>query len=210
MKPQPNDSPKPKPQLRRLVLVVLLAAMAAFGGGCVGWGSGALPPRLSTAEEARLKGAHLALTVGVERNQAPVYSDNLVKALRRTGLFVSVERLEQCTNPPALVARVERRIYGSTVIPLLTLLTFGIIPTNTEEETGYSFSFGSSTPSGQKVPVEYSYKGRTMLGWIAIFDGLSPDRILFPFAAENSRRFRDRLSLAILEHAEEIAAMAKK
>jgi hypothetical protein len=210
MKPQPNDWPKPKLQLRRLALVVPLVVMAAFGNGCVGWGSSALPPRLSTAEEAKLKGAHLPLTVGVERYEAPGYSDGLVKALRRTGMFVSVEHLEQCTNPPALVARVERRIYGSTVIPLWTLLTFGIIPTNTEEETGYSFSFSSSVPAAQKLPVECAYKGRTMLGWIALFDGLQPDRILFPFDAENSRRFRDRLSLTILEHTEEIAAMAKK
>ena len=112
-----------KRQLHFLLLALLLMAAAGFGSGCVGCASSALPPRLSAAEKAKLKGAHLPFTVGVERYVAPAYSDALVKALRNAGVFARVDHLERFTSPPALVARVERRIYGSTVIPVATLLT---------------------------------------------------------------------------------------
>jgi len=186
------------------LLMFLLVTAAIFGNGCVGCGSSTLPPRLTAAERARLKGAHLPFTVGVERHRYPAYSDALVKALRRTKVFDRVDHLDQFSTPPALVARVEREIYGSTMIPAATLLSFGLAPTTTEESFGYAFSLSPTREDAQRVPIEYSYRGRTTLGWVAMFHGLVPGYSVFPFDPERSRRFRGRLALAILDRADDI------
>ena len=192
-------------QHAQVVLLILLVVMAAvFGSGCVGCGSSTLPPRLTASERAKVKGARLPFTVGVERYEAPAYSDALVKALRGTEVFVRVDHLERFNSPPSLVARVERRIYGSTVVPVATLLSFGLIPTTTEESFGHAFSLSPPGREARRVPIEYSYRGRTTLGWVAIFHGLMPGYSVFPFDPESSRRFRGRLALAILDHADDI------
>jgi hypothetical protein len=179
-------------------LILLLVTIATFGGGCA---SSTLPPALSATEKARLKTARMAFTVGVETYQSPAYSDALVKALRDTGVFVRVDHLERFSSPPALVARVEREIYGSSAIPLWTLLTLGLVPTTTEESFGYAFSLSRPGQEAHRIPVEYSYRGRTTLGWEALFLRLTPNYSIDP---ESSPRFRDRLALAILDHEDEI------
>src|SRR6478736_3592367 len=128
---------------RPVLTSAFLVLLATITSGCVGWASSALPPRLTKAEKTRARQAHLPLTVGVERYEAPAYSDSLREALQRTKLFDRVDDLEQFSNPPSLVARVERRIYGSTSIPIYPLLTFGIIPDSVQETAGESFSLSS-------------------------------------------------------------------
>ena len=54
----------------------------------------------------------------------------------------------------------------------------------------------------QRVTIEYTYRGWTTLGWIALIDVFHPNRTILPFNPENSRRFRDHLRLEILEHEE--------
>ncbi|MDB6066947.1 MAG: hypothetical protein JWR26_3155 [Pedosphaera sp.] len=194
-------SQKTKRHPQFVPLTLLLVIMAVLGGGCVGVASSTLPPPLSATQKVRLKTARLPLTVGVERYKYPAYSDALVKALRNTGVFVRVDHLERFSSPPSLVARVERQISGSTVIPILTLLTFGIIPTTADETYGYAFSLGTPGREPQRVPVEYSYQGRVTLGWVSVFLWLTPGHSTFN--PEHNRRFRGRLALAILDHADE-------
>jgi hypothetical protein len=179
---------------------LLLVFVAVSASGCVGWASSALPPRLSKAEKARVRQAHLPLTVGVERYEAPAYSESLRKALQRTKLFGRVDDLERFSSPPSLVARVERRIYGSTAIPVYPLLTLGIIPMSVQETAGESFSLSPPDHPEQRVKIDYSYRGRTTLGWIALLDVFHPNRTVFPFDPEHSSHFRDHLRLSILEH----------
>ncbi|HWN94927.1 MAG TPA: hypothetical protein VNT99_07835 [Methylomirabilota bacterium] len=111
-----------------------------------------------------------------------------------------MDDLERFSSPPSLVARVERRIYGSTAIPVYPLLTFGIIPMSVQETAGESFSLSPPDRPEQRVLIEYRYRGRTTLGWIALLDIFHPNREVFPFNPERSGRFRDRLRLSILEH----------
>lgn len=186
--------------LRHLLALALITLLAVNTSGCVGWASSALPPRLTKAEKKRARQAHLPLTVGVERYDAPAYSDSLREALQRTKLFDRVDDLERFSSPPSLVARVERRIYGSTSIPVYPLLTFGIIPDSVQETTGESFSLSPPDHPEQRVVIEYTYRGRTTLGWIALLDIFHPNRTVAPFNPEHSSRFRDHLKLSILEH----------
>ena len=185
---------------RPLLASLLLVLLAVTTGGCVGWASSALPPRLTKAEKTRARQAHLPLTVGVERYKAPAYSESLRDALQRTKLFDRVDYLERYSSPPSFVARVERRIYGTPTIPAASLLTFGIIPTFVQETAGESFSLSPPDRPEQRVRIEYTYRGRTTLGWIALLDIFHPNRTVFPFDPERSQRFRDGLRLSILDH----------
>jgi len=143
----------------------------------------------------------MEFTVGVETYTYPAYSDALVKALRDTGLFVRVDHLERFSRPPALVARVERQIYGDSAIPIWTFLTLGLVPTTLEESFGYAFSLSRPGQEEHRIPVEYSYRGRTTLGWEGLFLRLTPNYSADP---ERSPRFRGRLALAILDHQDDI------
>jgi hypothetical protein len=165
-------------------------------GGCVGWASAALPPRLDDAEEAYLEARRddlRHLTVGVEGR-----AERLLAALRRTDLFARVEPLEEFDEPPVLVARVDRHVHGTAAIPVLALLTFGIVPSSVDEDWGESFILQAPDGRSPPIQVEYVHRGRTTLGWVALFDGLLPGRTIIPFSPHRSRRMRDRIALATL------------
>ena len=109
---------------------ILLLSLAVGATGCAGLASGALPPRLTSAEKARLKEAHLQLIVGVETNE---FSDLVIRRLRKTNLFTAVDYVGHPPGPPALLAKIEHTPYGRATIPMATLLSFGIIPTTVSE-----------------------------------------------------------------------------
>jgi hypothetical protein len=125
--------------------------------------------------------------------------------LSATKVFDRVDKLENFTTPPTLVARVVGRIYGSPVLPLLPLFSFGVIPQFTQENHGESFSLSSAERPGEHVYIEYVYRGHTTLGWIALFEGiLNPWMTLPQFDPKRSERFRQHLSLAIIDQSEKI------
>lgn len=174
---------------------------------CLGWGSAALPPRLTDAEERVVEGAHLPLTVGVVRFAYPAYSDSLVEVLEDTDLFDRVAPVEDFETPPDLLAHVDRRIHGTAVLPLWTLLTFGVIPSSYDEEHGSSFWLEAPGARSERWHVEYAHTGRTTLGWVALFDVFVPDRTVLPIT---SSRMHDQLSLRILEHRDALLAAARR
>ena len=162
------------------------------------------PLPLNASEETQLEARALGLSLGVEPSTPPVYAENLLHALRQTGLFRDVQPAENIQTPD-LFARVERPIYGNAVIPILTFVTLGLIPTVTEDEHGHSFSLRSPTSSAERVMVEYVHRGYTVLGWVAGFLNLFPQ-----WTGDNVRhdpRFQDRLKLAILTKTREIHAV---
>jgi hypothetical protein len=193
----------------RFWLVSALLVLMVLETGCVGWGCTSLPPKLSQAEEAKWKAAHLPYTVGVVRHEAPPYSEALVAALRNTGLFVEVDHLDRLSNAPNLMARIEDIPSGNTAIPTWTLLTLGVIPFRGDERYGYVFSLSAPGDSESSLSLGYMYTSHFTLGWIALFEGLSPNVNSFPSDPRNSVRFRGRMALAILEHADEMKRLAK-
>lgn len=187
----------------RTVLLIL----PLLTSGCLGWASAALPPALSDDERAVVAHAHLPLTVGVERYEHPAYSDKLLDGLRATELFDDVAPLDEFAAPPSLVARVDRQIYGHAMIPFWTFLTFGIVPTSADEESGYSFTLSPPDRPQERVRVEYAHRGRTTLGWVALVDGFLPDRTIAPFSPDSSSRMIDRVKLAILARREDLVRL---
>ena len=181
------------------------AGISALGlyRGC---SSAALPPAPLASEMDRVRATHFRATVGVEKYQYPVYSERLIGSLRRTGLFEAVDSLEK--NPDAtLVARVERRIYGTATIPVFTALSLGLIPTTVQEEWGESFSLRRNNSASQPVAVEFAYRGPSTLGWWAAVRSLSPD--ISTANPRETERFRDALSVAICAKSSDIVRLAE-
>ena len=139
------------------------------------------------------------------RRYPNVYSVRLVDGLRATELFERVALLDEFESPPDLVAHVHRRIHGSAVIPVWSMLTLGIIPTNVEEDSGYSFWLATSGAPTDRVLVEYVHRGTTTLGWIAVFDTFSSERTINVFKKKKlmprmTDRLAQRIALDALPH----------
>lgn len=186
------------------VAAVVVAAWVFIVGGC---GGTSLPPKLTPSQRESLAAAQFhTITVGVERFRHPVYSERLTAALGATHLFAHVDAVDAFDSPPTFVARVERPIYGTAVMPWTTALSLGLIPTTVDEEHGYSFSLSRTTEPTPKIPIEFSYHGTSTLGWLAAFlnlfkDGAAADVYRHP-------RLVEHLTWTIVEQGERICQQA--
>jgi hypothetical protein len=144
----------------------------------------------------------------VEDYEAPVYSEELTKALGKTHLFVRVDHLTNFITPPDYVARVEERIYGSATIPVLTGVSLGIIPTTVSETHGYSFSISRPGIDSPRVPIRFAYAGPTTLGWWAVVLNLSPNRTMRD--VYNHPRFIEAFALEIVTKRDVIQSLKTK
>ncbi len=181
-----------------IVLPWIGLSVLGFMRGC---SSAALPPEPRASELAKVRATHFRTTVGIEKDQYPVYSQRLVESLRHTGLFDAVDALEHLPNA-TLVARVQRHIYGTASIPIFTVLSLGIIPTTVQEEWGESFTLRRNGTAQPAVAIDFSYVGPSTLGWWAAIRSLSPN--ITTVSPPGTSRFRDAFSVAICSHAEEI------
>ena len=195
-----------KTHITPILLAILLLSLALGSTGCVGLASGTLPPRLSTAERARIKDAHLPFTVGVETNDT---AHLVIARLRKTKLFDAVDYADRLPSPPAVLARWDRTPYGTATIPFASLLTFGIIPTTVREPLSFGCTFYSPRHPEQSVKVEYRYDSQATLGWVAAILALSPNVVLAPWQPDEHRRFYQHLCLAIWDHSEEIRKLTE-
>ena len=186
--------------------VLTVLALCVFTGSCA---STTLPPRLSPSQKALVRDLRFPARVGVERFKYPVYSDELAKALRATHLFAEVRALSAFPTPPDLIARIERPIYGTAVIPVWTGLSLGLVPTTFQEEHGFSFSLASGALQSQdRLRVEFSYSGPSTLGWYAVVLNLSPNRARGDVTQHE--RFRDGLAWALAQQRVQIFGLLGK
>jgi hypothetical protein len=178
-----------------------LTGIALVSGLICSCASTALPPHLSPEQAARLKKLPLKLRVGVEPSQVPVYSEKLAEALSKAGIFEQVAPLGSFAKPPDLIARVEKEVHGTAVIPALTFLTGGLVPTVVEESHGNVFSLSKGTRGARRALVDASYRGTTTLGWAALGTGSLPGFTLG--SPEESERFKEMTAYRTLRALEE-------
>ena len=186
-----------------IVALLLINMAAGLIGGCT---SMVLPRSLSQSELARVSSTRFNVSVGVEKDDNPLYSDRLVQALRRTGLFTRVEKLADLPNAD-LVARVNRHIYGTATLPILTGLSLGFIPTVVGEEWGEAFTLHANNRGGSAVTIDFTYRGATVLGWVAGFLNISPDRTSTD--PTKTQRFYQALASAICTQESDIRRLKK-
>lgn len=187
------------------VAAILLMVMAA--GLLRGCTSMVLPRPLTETELSQISRTRFDASVGVEKDENPLYSDRLIQALRRTGLFNKVEKLENLPKPD-LIARVERHVYGTPTVPFLTGLSLGFIPTVVREEWGEVFSLRSPMIADSEITIDFTYRGATVLGWAAGFWNFSHNRT--SVSPRESQRFYQALSSVICSREEEIRRMLEK
>lgn len=182
-----------------LLLLLLLA---------VGCATSALPPKLSESQAERVRTTHFAARVAVEQYEPSGYSERLIQALRSTGLFDEVGPLG-AVEEPDLVASVDRPIYGTaSMLPLLTVVSLGIIPTFVSEEWGEDFTLRATGDGGGDVGIELSYEGPTTLGWLALLRAVSPRHTLGN--PRETPRFRAGLSHALVAKEQEIRELVER
>lgn len=150
-------------------VLVALALVLAWTGGCV---STPLPPAAPDSASA----PPLQLSVGVEADRVEPFSDELVRSLRATRLFASVERLERLAQPPDLVASVERGWEGNAAIPFFTVLSLGLVPTIVDETYGLAFSLAAPAAPERRVVIDTRWTGKVWLGLAAAVLNASPGR----------------------------------
>lgn len=189
-----------------MAIMPSLMVLESLLSGCVGAGCSELPPQLSEIEAHIAEGPALGLSVGVERYRWPAYSDSLLKALRFSAVFCRVAPLDEFTQPPDLIARVQEEIYGTAVFPILTLISFGLIPHTSEEAHGESFSLTPPSGSNDGCDIRYVYRGETTLGWWALLKSIHPD--FTRSDPERSERYRLRLRYELLRRREALLAIA--
>jgi hypothetical protein len=215
----------------RWIVVAALLTVGVLGFGSGACGSTAIPVPLDEATKGRIRDTHFAASVAVEPNIAAAYSDRLLEQLRATRLFDRVDAAGSFSaqDPPDLIASVARPIYGRATIPLRTALSLGIVPTRVEEEHGLAFvlrsravkrggvtraaatsrSAGSeSAAATDAVPVEFSYRGPTTLGWWAIVENLRPDRTHGD--VYRHPQFREAFALTIVDRRTAIDKMLER
>ncbi len=170
-----------------------MAALDCLLASCA---SSALPERLNESQSKRLAELPLPYTVGVVPYEHPVYSDKLTAALKEAGIFARVAPIAEFNGSPDLVATVEESIHGSAVIPALTIVTAGVIPTIVEENHGFVFSLAPAARRSQKTQIDCSYRGTTNLGWAAVVVNASPSHT--PSTPEQSKEFTRLLAYRTL------------
>lgn len=187
--------------LARVILttIAIYAVVVVPTGLLKGCSSAALPPKLTNIqrEELMRRSPPLPISVGVADYEYPAYSDSLLRILQVSHLFTKVDRLSAFTDPPDFVAEVDRRIYGSAIIPILPAVTLGLVPAWTDEEWGHSFSLKSSR-NDAKMAVEFSYHGTSFLGWVSGLINLLPDRT--GGDVYETKQYQEAFAFQVLSH----------
>jgi hypothetical protein len=182
---------------------VTLFVVVAASGGC---SSSSLPPDLTGLQKAQVGSARISSTLGVAAYQYPIYSNDLMEDLRATAIFDRVDRLDSIPEAP-LIAVVTKPVHGQATIPVMTLVSLGFIPTETEEDYGYQFVIRSSKPTQPEVRVDCVFTTRTTVGWWAVILNFSRERA--GGDPSKSDRFRKNLAAAIAAKHKEISALTR-
>jgi hypothetical protein len=178
----------------RASILILVAGAALVLGGC---GSMLPPPRLSPAQSTRVAAAGRLGSVAVDPAPGRSCDRAFLRMLERTDLFTRVVPLPDAGAPTEYVAAIEERCsYGrGGFIPIVSILTLGVVPTFQRFELGYAFSL-RDTRSGETIHVPCEIEGKIGVGWIpaamAVLPGWTQED------PEQSPRFVKRLAYGII------------
>jgi hypothetical protein len=188
-----------------LFTAILLVAVGMANTPC--GVSSTLPPKPSAAQLDAVRATHFLATLGVETYKYPIYSESLISDLRTIGLFNVVGPSDSLPQA-ALIAKIERPVYGNPTFPIVALATLGIIPSTVDEEHGYVFSIRTASNPRSTVLIDYTYHGPTTLGCVAHFMNLSPGR-----TGDNpieTAEFREALAVAVVMHRDAIVKLLQQ
>jgi hypothetical protein len=178
---------------RQLRLLAAALVAAAVLSGC---GSMLPPPRLSPAEHARVQSVGRLGSVAVDPGPQRPSTALFERMLTRTDLFTQVMELDPAAAPADYVATIEGRCtyHRGGWLPLLPILTLGIVPQFGKMQLGFPFSL-RDTRSGEVIHVPCEIDGWIGVGWIpavmTVLPGWSQND------PETSSEFEKRLAYGI-------------
>ena len=197
-----------------VTLVVLIAAAAA--GGCQ---AHQRPGPLTADEQQILNRAPLPFTVSVvpwnvdpgdQSGRDPVaYARNLAQLVDDSRAF-RASRFEPAPGGDAdLVAVSTGQECNSSIIPVFTILSAGLIPTVFDDEDCEGLVMRSAKPStAPLVQIGVRHKGRVVMGWAALVFGALPGWSWG--AGGDDRRYGERFRLEVIRHQAEIEKLAQE
>jgi hypothetical protein len=175
----------------------------------------------SAADRALISDPPLELSVSVTHwppskahgRDPAAYAKPLAELLESSHAFRSVVYDPAGTAPTDLVAEPESDYCNSAIIPILTIVTVGIVPTVwTETEcTGVSFRrHGASAPvgAGSTIGVHIRYEGKSVLGWAAAPLGALPGWSWK--SGRDQPSYQQAMKVAIAQRRSELLRMAGK
>jgi hypothetical protein len=171
-----------------------LPLAAVLLAGC---GSALPPPRLSPAESAHLASAGRVGAVAIDPGPGPSRDLGFVRMLERTGVFTRAVPLNEAVGPTEYVATIEDRCsyHRGGWIPILSVLTLGVVPTFGKFQLGYAFSL-RDTRSGETIHVPCEIEARLGAGWIPAMMTVLPGWTQED--PEQTSRFEKRLAYSIV------------
>jgi hypothetical protein len=200
------------PRWRRNVILGAAGAYVALGlsGGCA---AHRRPPALSGEERALVDGPPLPYSATVawwdeetKTGQDPgAYAGSLAKLVEEGHLF-QTSRYERSSAPVGqdLVATSTGLYCNTAVLPALSVLSIGVIPTIWEDEQceGMLLRKAAGRPKTEGVQIEIRFKGPVIMGWAAVVVGAMPGWAYG--AVESDPRFADRFKLAVVRRRADI------
>jgi hypothetical protein len=200
------------PRWRRNVILVAAGAYVALGlsGGCA---AHRRPPALSGEERGLVDGSPLPYSVTVawwdeetKTGQDPgAYAGNLAKLVDASHPF-QTSRYERSSAPVGqdLVATSTGLYCNTAVLPALSILSIGVVPTIWEDEQceGMLLRKAAGRPKSEGVQIDIRFKGPVMMGWAAVVVGAMPGWAYGP--VDSDPRFADRFKLAVVRRRADI------
>jgi hypothetical protein len=152
-----------------------IALSTVAGCGSVHW---TFPD--SRASDAEFLAAHRSdLTVAVVSDQQPVAASDLAESIEATGLFRSVALVDARSDAHAdLIATIPRPYACSAGIPMLTIVTFGVIPTVEHEDCrGLRFTLEPAGTHDERRArrIDLPLTQTIVFGWLGAPLNLLPD-----------------------------------
>ena len=197
---------------KRILVVAAFLAFVVIGlsGGC---GAYRRPPALTSEERALLQTDPLPYSVTVawwdevtKTGQNPeAYAGALAKLVEASGAF-SANRYEQSSTPSGqdLVATSTGLYCNTAVIPALSIISLGVIPTIFQDEhcEGMLLRTAAGRPRSEGVQIEVRYKGPVVMGWAAVVVGALPGWSYG--SVDGDARFAERFRLAVIRRRADI------
>lgn len=190
------------PRIERIPLLVIATAAAAWLTAC---GSIQLPRALSPPERMEVEAASIPAVVGVLPRPIRNQDEDLRRILDDSGLFLQVELAEELEPAPDLLVRIERGCEekATTLVPMFTFFTAGILPTWVRDHYGDSIAFFSPGEPARRVEIGCSEKRYTaVFGWLGTPLNVLPgwtltDPVKHP-------RYGNRLALEVARREDEL------
>jgi hypothetical protein len=193
-----------------LCVVVVCFLVAGMSGACA---AHRRPPSLNAEERRLLESESLPYAVSVVpwdtatgerlRKDPAAYARALAELLAASRAF-RASRLEAAPGPGTdLIASSTGGHCNRSVIPVLSILTLGVVPTVFEDEEcdGMMLTAAKSS-TAESVEVEAHYKARMVMGWAAVPLGALPGWSHGPMRKD--RRYAELFRLEIIRRRAEI------